>query len=775
MQSTRKQTLFLSTMAIALAATILVAGVASAAKGPRIDPRLFRAGTDEDPLTSSILVFREVPGEPFSSDLALQSLAATFGPADFLPVRAWRSFPLAAARISTAALETLRSNSALVAIIRDSTVRMSLEQGVPLIRADLVHTRGFRGSGQVVAILDTGIDYKHTELGNAPFPNSKVIGGWDFANDDSDPKDDQGHGTAVAGIVASSHGVAPSAKLVSVKVLDENGEGSDSRILDGLDWVASNASRLGITVVNLSLGGNTRSGTCDTARADYATAFRRLSELGVAVVAASGNESKEEEVAEPACVSTAIAVGAVYDQNGLDGKEYCDKYDPLGLFCVESLCSDGDPDADEVCCYSNAGDALDLLAPAHDCRTTKKGGGWQDDFGGTSAAAPYASGAIALLLEAGGRRNPTELATVLRSTGRAILDKRTGRIWPRIDVEAAVASIVDTCTIPPPPEGLRGPSGPLVVGTGYTIAWNPLTDVVGYELEEWKNELSGSPFSTRRTTNLTSAAFSHDPPAATWIYRVRGERSCGFGPWSATFAVRVVEPGPVASTWVAVVGGVAHAPGLEGSLWRSDVGLFNPGSEAAAVSIGFLRSGRNNLGGDAVSIPIAAKSLVRIADVVTRFTSDDASGALLVGSDRPLVVESRTANVASGTSFGQGFAAQQLSDAIPAGGTGDLVLLRSNGDFRTNVGLVNLAATETLARVVLYGPDGAPLTTWSRILPPLGHVQDDDVFAPYGSFPEGELRAEVTIASGPGPVAAYASVIDRRSGDPTTIRAKKRE
>ena len=104
---------------------------------------------------------------------------------------------------------------------------MLLRQSVPQIRADRVHLElSATGKGIVVAVLDTGIDYMHADLGGGIGPEFKVIGGYDFVNNDDDPRDDQGHGTSVAGVVAADgglKGVAPDARLLAFKVADARG------------------------------------------------------------------------------------------------------------------------------------------------------------------------------------------------------------------------------------------------------------------------------------------------------------------------------------------------------------------------------------------------------------------------------------------------------------------------------------------------------------------------------------------------------------------------
>lgn len=110
-------------------------------------------------------------------------------------------------------------------IEEDKEVFMHTAEGIPLMAADGLHSLGYYGSGVSIAIVDTGIDYTHPELGNGGFPNSKVIGGYDFGASDSDPLDCAGHGTSCAGIAAGNSGggyaggVAPSAKIYALKIV----------------------------------------------------------------------------------------------------------------------------------------------------------------------------------------------------------------------------------------------------------------------------------------------------------------------------------------------------------------------------------------------------------------------------------------------------------------------------------------------------------------------------------------------------------------------------
>ena len=166
------------------------------------------------------------------------------------------------------------------------------------------------GAGITVAILDTGIDYTLPDLGEGLGAGHKVVGGYDFVNDDADPMDDHYHGTHVAGIVAgtgaqSVTGVAPEATLAAYKVLDETGSGELSGILLGLDAAADPSGAFPADVINMSLGGD-GDGT-DVLSEAAATATRS----GSLVVAAAGNSGPDETtIGSPAAAPEVLSVGA---------------------------------------------------------------------------------------------------------------------------------------------------------------------------------------------------------------------------------------------------------------------------------------------------------------------------------------------------------------------------------------------------------------------------------------------------------------------------------
>ncbi len=212
------------------------------------------------------------------------------------------------------------------------------------------------GEGVKVAVIDTGIDYNHPDL--APV----YKGGYNAVTPGGTPLDDQGHGTHVSGTVAAARdlkgvvGVAPKVELYVVKVLDKNGSGQYSWIVDGIEWAIKN----GVKVINMSLGG--RTGTDALAQV-----MKKAKEAGVAVVCAAGNDSGP--VNYPAKYPEAIAVSA----------------------------SDS---SDRLASFSSKGPEIVVIAPGVSVYSTKKGGGYTS-MSGTSMASPHVAGLAALAVGAG--------------------------------------------------------------------------------------------------------------------------------------------------------------------------------------------------------------------------------------------------------------------------------------------------------------------------------------------------------------------------------------
>jgi hypothetical protein len=182
----------------------------------------------------------------------------------------------------------------------------------------------YAGNGVSIAILDIGIDCAHAKAGGGGFPNAKVIGGYNFAANDTNPKDDNGHGTSVAGIAGGDidstgdyiRGVAPGAKLYTVKVADGTGWAYNSTIISCLGWCIAHRDDRATSpmrVINLSMGGSGFTSACDTYSPSMTQAPANAAGAAIAFFASYGNSGYCSMIAFPACNSSTISAGAVFD------------------------------------------------------------------------------------------------------------------------------------------------------------------------------------------------------------------------------------------------------------------------------------------------------------------------------------------------------------------------------------------------------------------------------------------------------------------------------
>lgn len=224
-----------------------------------------------------------------------------------------------------------------------------------------------------------------------------------------------------------------------------------------------------------------------------------------------------------------------------------------------------------------------------------------------------------------------------------------------------------------------------------------------------------------------------------------------------------------------VVAASAHAPGLNLTSWRSDLVLHNPGNDDATADLFFLESRADNGDAEPYRVTVPASASLLIADVVASlFTRDGVTGAVLVGSDRPLTVSSRTFNDASTGTYGQSIPGVATTAAW--GGDANLprlVQLAHSPDddsgFRTNVGAVNLRGTPLVLDLELHTGSGEPLGALQLEVPPYGHVQRSNVFGAVTTERLDDAFARVVAATAGGRYLVYASVVDNRSGDPVFV------
>ncbi len=425
-------------------------------------------------------------------------------------------------KITKQGLEKLRNDPNVENIYIDKKFSIALDNSIPQINADdvwqiQVNSTNITGLGQTVCIVDTGVDYNHSDLGNGW--GNKVIGGYRSLNNGADQQecsqnpsacfDDEGHGTHVAGIISSDNnmykGVAPDAKIVAAKVLDSSGSGWASDIIAGIDWCIDNASIFNISVISISIGDKTAHNTyCNNDI--IAPIINTAVGKNITVMISSGNcegVSCTSGVSSPACVENATAIGAV---NGADAIGY------------------------------QRGALFELLAPGLSIHSTQLNGGFTDKSG-TSMAAPHAAGAAALLqqfnkLQNGNSLTPAQIKETLNDTGIIIDDSGgSGYNFSRIDVYSAIQSLNNSY------QGSNSCSESNITYflEPYIMAWNETTEIIRLETNQAVNvtieygettsygsSINNSNFSTKHELMITNLT-----PDTLYYYKVTAINSSG--------------------------------------------------------------------------------------------------------------------------------------------------------------------------------------------------------------------------------------------------------
>ena len=268
-----------------------------------------------------------------------------------------------------------------------------------------------KGTGIEVAVIDTGIDLNHPDL------KANILGGKNCMRGGS-YADGNGHGTHVAGTIAALSnsigvvGVAPEAKLWSVRVLDNAGNGTWSSVICGIDFVTSQASH--IKVANMSLGGGGTAGT-SCGSSPLRQAICNSVNAGVTYVVAAGNAAADLKNMVPAAYPEVIVVSALADSNGAS----CGGGAATGYGADDTFVS-----------FSNfatlAADTSRLIgAPGVDIYSTWKGSGY-NTISGTSMATPHVAGAAALYIKAYPGVSPAHVRAGLLALGEAAVTNMNG-------------------------------------------------------------------------------------------------------------------------------------------------------------------------------------------------------------------------------------------------------------------------------------------------------------------------------------------------------------
>ncbi|MCX4584831.1 S8 family peptidase [Streptomyces sp. NBC_01481] len=295
-----------------------------------------------------------------------------------------------ASGLSETEAKRLAADPAVAKVVQNKKFSINATQDNPpswgLDRIDQADTAGDKkytypdsaGEGVTAYVIDTGVRISHKDFGG------RAAHGFDAVDNDDSADDGNGHGTHVAGTIAgTAHGVAKKAKVVAVRVLDDNGSGTTEQVVAGIDWVTKNHQ--GPSVANMSLGGGVDEALDEAVRKAIAS--------GVTFAVAAGNESSDASQGSPARVKEAITVASSTKEDAQSE-------------------------------FSNFGEIVDIYAPGSDITSA-----WNDSdegtktISGTSMATPHVVGAAAVYLGAHQDATPEQVAKAL--TDGATADKIT--------------------------------------------------------------------------------------------------------------------------------------------------------------------------------------------------------------------------------------------------------------------------------------------------------------------------------------------------------------
>ncbi|GLO67040.1 MULTISPECIES: S8 family peptidase [Oceanobacillus] len=319
-------------------------------------------------------------------------------------LREFHSISCCSAKFSAEKIEHLIENcNHIEKIYYDRKVFSLLDTASSSVNADVLKDNGLTGEGSTIAVIDTGI-HPHEDL------EGRIIGFADFVKGQTNPYDDNGHGTHCAGDAAGNgalsdgqyQGPASEANLVGVKVLNKMGSGSLSTVIEGIDWCIQNQSKYNINILSLSLG----SDATEPAEDDpVVNAVETAWDNGMVVCVAAGNSGPgEKTIGSPGISPKVITVGAADDSNTAERSD-----DSVAEFSSRGPTIDGLTKPDLL---TPGVDIVSLRAPSSFIDKTNKSARVDGNYislSGTSMATPICAGIVAQLLQSDSSLTPDQV------------------------------------------------------------------------------------------------------------------------------------------------------------------------------------------------------------------------------------------------------------------------------------------------------------------------------------------------------------------------------
>ena len=505
----------------------------------------------------------------------------------------FRSIPFTVLEVDTVGMAALQNNPQVTSIQldeREYVYATNADLTYAHIGADTAVGLGFDGTGQVVVVIDQGLDTTHPAFSNvnvvaeACFTTNMTVGsstyevtcpggtttafgtGAALPTGVASPYF-HSHGQHVTGTVAGDDGVvggfrgiAPNADVIAINTSSENLTTSSLPTLfvtdttAALEWVYDNRNTYNIVVVNMSLGGSKFSSETDCQQNDTARGqvIDNLTAEGIAVIASSGNNGYSDGIGRPACHANAISVGSTEVINTLTD------LDPGQINCNTPS------NNDDVSSFSNSVSFLDLLAPGQCVLSATFGSAnTYESWQGTSMSAPHVAGAWAILAQAYPAANVADILNAFKTTGVTVNDSRNGLNFPRIQVDAALDMTAATPVIIGPEDNTNTLPRP-------TFEWQPSRYAKRYRLvvkegtttviDSTINNCSQSPCSYTPGSDLTETS------SYTWtVTPINPSSNNGFPSLERTFTVSS-SPNVTPNEYATAFGSVVDVPANLGVL-----------------------------------------------------------------------------------------------------------------------------------------------------------------------------------------------------------------
>ena len=389
----------------------------------------------------------------------------------------------------------------------------------PSLPLSATYTYDKNGSAVEAYIFDTGINTDHAEF------TGRVLAGYNTVTLGASAKDDNGHGSHVAGTVGgTTYGVAKGITLIPVKVLNSAGSGSFSGIIAGIDWAIANHTTKP-AVGNMSLGGTGTSATLETA-------VRNAINDGIVMCLAAGNSASDASGFTPARTAEAITVGATTSTDGFAS-------------------------------YSNYGAVVDILAPGSSITSA-----WYtsstatNTISGTSMATPHVAGVAALYIENNPGATTAQVEAALKNSAVS------GAIT---SVPAATVNLLLQSSFTPPPPPATAPAVPVQVSPANlatavsltaSLSWNASATATSYAVQVSTDPNFGTTVINRSALTTTSSALSGLTNGTVYYWRVSATNVAGTSAWSAARSFTTVISAPALSAPANGATNVSRTPTL---------------------------------------------------------------------------------------------------------------------------------------------------------------------------------------------------------------------